>query len=63
MAYLKHLPESMNTQLEQIPRTWNILADRLAAKGGMTLFSSLYHKGMELPIWIIKIITQERFYI
>ena len=54
---LKHIVEKMgNPKVEVIPRDWKFLADDLARKGSLSPTISLFHRGLDLPRWLMRTI-------
>ena len=63
VTVLQQLLEMADADVELIPREWDAIADRLAAKRRKQVMIYPYIiKGMELPKWLMKRVPQERFY-
>ena len=49
--------------IEVIPREWNLLANELAKRGRGLPEITLFHKGKELPYWLMRRIKKSGFQI
>ena len=45
-----------------VPREWTQIAIKLARHGNNSHLLSLFHQGMDLPRWLMKVTKQSGFY-
>lgn len=48
--------------IELIPRDWNLVGDKLVARGQSCHDISLFHRGRDLPNWLMEVVKHSGFY-